>query len=291
MSRYLKSHSHFRMAFYFLVTGLISLVFSFLAAPSLRVLKQQVSSWFYWSFLLLWASLLLSPMTFLFGLLLCKLWLVVGIYSELEFKSSLKPYTNIAVSSILTTVIILVLGAFISPLIGSLIEQQLNIALEPMIKSSVGKMLPVSPIQLLPSIVFFLNLSNIVFAVAFDRRFAAFLNLPLSIPAKHPRLLDFRAPDFLIWPFLLSILGAFYRGLPEVVSIPSLNLALVLSTVYCFQGLAVIENLLYVIRAGLLARMLVYVLLVGQMFLLLLGIGLMDYWVDIRGQFTKWFRR
>jgi hypothetical protein len=279
------------MAFYFLVTGLISLVFSFLAAPSLRVLKQQVSSWFYWSFLLLWASLLLSPMTFLFGLLLCKLWLVVGIYSELEFKSSLKPYTNIAVSSILTTVIILVLGAFISPLIGSLIEQQLNIALEPMIKSSVGKMLPVSPIQLLPSIVFFLNLSNIVFAVAFDRRFAAFLNLPLSIPAKHPRLLDFRAPDFLIWPFLLSILGAFYRGLPEVVSIPSLNLALVLSTVYCFQGLAVIENLLYVIRAGLLARMLVYVLLVGQMFLLLLGIGLMDYWVDIRGQFTKWFRR
>jgi hypothetical protein len=279
------------MAFYFLVTGLISLLFSFLAAPSLRVLRQQVNSWFYWSFLLLWVTLLFSPITFMLGLLLSKLWLVVGIYAELEFKSYLKPYTNIAVSSVLASAIVVVLGFILAPLIGAPIGEQLNTSLEPMLKSSLGKLLPVSPIKLIPSIVFFLSLSNIVFAIALDRRFAAFLNLPLSIPARHPRFLDFKAPDFLIWPFLISILGTFLRGLPEVILIPSLNLALALASIYCFQGMSVIENLLSVIRAGLLVRILVYVLLVGQMFFLLLSIGLVDYWVDIRGQFTRRFKK
>jgi len=279
------------MAFYFLAIGFISLVFSFLAAPALRVYRQQVSRRFYWSFMVLWAPLLYSGPTFILGLLLFKLWIVVGVYSELEYKFSIRPYLNIALSAAVSTIFVALLGIGLSPFFGSQIGELLNESLGPLLKSSVGDLLPVSPLSLIPSLLFFLSLSNIVFAIALDRRFADFLNQPLSIPANHPRFLDFRAPDLMIWPFLLAVLGSFVRGVPEWVLIPSLNIALGLSSIYFFQGLSVVEQLLYAIRAGLLVRILVYVLLVGQMFFLLVGIGLVDFWIDIRYQFTKRFRK
>jgi hypothetical protein len=120
---------------------------------------------------------------------------------------------------------------------------------------------------------------------------AEFMKMPLSLPVLHPRLLDFKSPDFIIWPFLLSVFLAFYRGTPSTLIAPTLNLAIMLASIFFFQGLAVVENILYTIRAGLLIRILVYVLLAGQMFILLLGIGLIDYWVDIRSHFSKWFRK
>jgi hypothetical protein len=136
-----------------------------------------------------------------------------------------------------------------------------------------------------------LNLSHLVFAVALDRRFAAFLNQPFALSVKHPRLLDFKTPDLMVWPFLFSILGSFLKGLPETFTVISFNTMIIMGSFYFFQGLAVLENILYTIRAGLFPRILVYVLLVGQMFLFLVSVGLLDYWIDIRTQFLKWLKK
>jgi hypothetical protein len=287
----LKSRFYLKMALYLLGAAFFSLVFSFLAAPILRVLKQQVSPYFYWFFSFLWCLLLFSPATLMLGLLLLKIWLVVGVYGELEFKAYLRPYLNIIVSTTIATLLILVIGGALSQRINLPIEDQLNLIFAPLLKSSVNSWLSLKVTDLIPSIVFFLNLSNLIFAVALDRRMAEFMKMPLSLPVLHPRLLDFKSPDFIIWPFLLSVFLAFYRGTPSNLIAPTLNLAIMLASIFFFQGLAVVENILYTIRAGLLIRILVYVLLAGQMFILLLGIGLIDYWVDIRSHFSKWFKK
>jgi len=286
-----KGRFYLKMALYFLGVAFFSLLFSFLAAPILRVLKQQVNSFFYWFYVFIWSSLLFNPATFMLGLLILKIWFVVGIYSEFEFKTQIKPYVNMVVSTLFSTIITLAVGVGLSQYIGLPIENQINQAFGSLFKSSIALWLPIKVIDLIPSIVFFLNISNLIFAIALDRRMAEFIGMPLSLPVLHPRLLDFKSPDFIIWPFLLSVFFAFYRGTPSNLIIPSLNLAIMLASVFFFQGLAVLENILYAIRAGLLIRILVYVLLVGQMFFLLLGIGLIDYWVDVRARFSKWYKK
>lgn len=291
MYLFVKSRSFIRMAFYLFLIAFCSLFFSFLAAPALRVVEQRISRVFYWSYGLLWLLLMWHPATFMLGLLLLKIWFVIGIYGELEFKFALRPYLNMSLSALGSTLLVVCLGYWIANSIHFDVLSEVEKSMGPLLKGTASEWLPVSFISLVPAILFFLNLSNLVFAIALDRRFSEILSIPFSVPVKHPRLLDFRASEFLIWPFLLTLFGAFYKGTPELASKIMMNLMISFAGIFFFQGLAVVESLLYAIRAGLLVRILVYVLLVGQMFLLLVAIGLVDYWVDIRSRFTHWFKK
>lgn len=292
MISFIKSRSLLRMAFYFLLVKVIGIFLSFLAAPILRVLFQNSSKLFYWALLLPWLALVSQPSTFLVSILMIILWVGVGIFGTLEGRFVQRPYALALFASLLAVGATGLLALGITSLQGLSLLDLINHTLEPLVAAQAGalKEVKLNLKGLVPGVLVFVSLSNLVFALALDRKFALVFKLPFRVFITHPRLLDFRAPDALIWVFLLGFLGSFLRQIPEPLQLACTNLVIVAGGVYFFQGLAVLESLLYAIRAGLLIRILVYVLLVGQMFLILVGLGLTDYWVDLRSKFGKWFK-
>jgi hypothetical protein len=73
----------------------------------------------------------------------------------------------------------------------------------------------------------------------------------------------------------------------KALEILGVNIVNVMTVLYFFQGLAILEVSLRSFRAGALTRAALYIILVGQMFPLVSAIGLIDYWVDFRRRLRK----
>lgn len=88
-------------------------------------------------------------------------------------------------------------------------------------------------------------------------------------------------PDRLIWLAIIGALPALVPGLPRHFAV---NLLLVLSVVYCFQGFALCVFFTAKWRVPPLLRSFIYVMLVFQSFgtLVLLIAGIADVWFDFR---------
>lgn len=97
----------------------------------------------------------------------------------------------------------------------------------------------------------------------------------------------FRNPDLLIW---ILIVTGFSLLLPvSLMTTPALNILLIVSMLYFFQGMAVVSALTTKHSVPALMRVLLYAMLIIQPYLLALvaGIGLFDLWVDFRTPKTQ----
>ncbi|OGU14322.1 MAG: hypothetical protein A2076_08665 [Geobacteraceae bacterium GWC2_53_11] len=109
--------------------------------------------------------------------------------------------------------------------------------------------------------------------------------------AEHPvQIADFttfRNPDLLVW---VLIAAGFSLLLPEsIITNPALNIVLVVSLFYLFQGMAVVTALVSKSSVSSIVRIILYALLIIQPYLLAIvaGIGLFDIWVDFRTPKTQ----
>lgn len=136
--------------------------------------------------------------------------------------------------------------------------------------------------QQIPSAIVIMLVLALGLGLIFEKRVFSWLKMPREKVSTQLKLLDYRVPDFVIWvamsAFLLTMVSFGVKAI-AVLAINVVNVAIVL---YFFQGLAVLQVFLNSIRAGIFTRILTYILLVGQLFLLLSVIGLIDYWVDFR---------
>lgn len=92
----------------------------------------------------------------------------------------------------------------------------------------------------------------------------------------------FKNPDLLVW---VLIAAGFALLLPDsVITNPALNIVLVVSLLYFFQGMAVVTAIVRKSSLSAMLRIILYALLIIQPYLLALvaGIGLFDIWVDFR---------
>lgn len=92
----------------------------------------------------------------------------------------------------------------------------------------------------------------------------------------------FRNPEPLVW---LLIATGFFLLLPaSTLTSPALNILLLITLLYFFQGMAVISALIAKHSVPALVRILLYAMLIIQPYLLALvaGIGLFDLWGDFR---------
>ena len=100
-------------------------------------------------------------------------------------------------------------------------------------------------------------------------------------------LLKFQAPTPVIWFFLVGLLGRFV-GFGEVwldrLTINIFNICLV---IYSFQGLAVFASLLRYFRLSKTLRFLITAIAILQAFVLLVVLGIADYWIDFRNRFGQ----
>lgn len=105
----------------------------------------------------------------------------------------------------------------------------------------------------------------------------------LSFFASAGDLREWRAPEPLIWCFILSGFALFLPGW-ETVSTAALNLLLMIVVFYFFQGLSIIAYYFHHKHVPYFLRSLAYVLIVfEQIFtLLVVGLGLFDLWGDFR---------
>lgn len=97
----------------------------------------------------------------------------------------------------------------------------------------------------------------------------------------------FRNPDKLVW---VLIAAGFSLLLPvSPLATPVLNILLIISMLYFFQGMAVISAFIAKHSVPFFVRALLYTMLVIQPYLLALiaGIGLFDLWVDFRTPKTQ----
>lgn len=107
---------------------------------------------------------------------------------------------------------------------------------------------------------------------------------------KHPYpfslkdLINFRVPDFFVWPLILSlvcVVGVDY-GLPKLAATIGTNLLYSLGVFYLFQGFGVYNAFLKYLKIGgfLKTMFVVFTLVMAYKFLAILGI--FDLWFDFR---------
>lgn len=275
-----------------LLASVLSVVFSFLGAPLLRVLQNVGGSRFYWSSGVSIALALtlvgLGPVAFL----IFAIWVSVGLYGELEVRGRVG-FGPAALATLTGTAVATVGPLALFKALGYDLAEALRASLDGLLKQVPSTQEPSSwlagvkidadfLVGQMPSMMAILVMSSLAFALILDRRVALMTGLRFQRVASHLRLLEFRLPDGMIWIAMFSFLLSFLKvGIPSV-SITALNVFNVLVAAYFFQGLAVLESVFLKYRVGFFLRTVLYVFVVGQLFFLLSLVGLIDYWVDFR---------
>jgi hypothetical protein len=136
--------------------------------------------------------------------------------------------------------------------------------------------------QQIPSAIVIMLVLALGLGLIFEKRVFSWLKMPREKISTQLKLLDYRVPDFVIWVAMSAFLLTMVSFGVKAVAVLAVNVVNVAIVLYFFQGLAVTQVFLNSIRAGILTRILTYILLIGQLFLLLSVIGLIDYWADFR---------
>lgn len=279
---------------------LMSVLFIFLGAPALRVLRNAYGTIKYWftgallvlGFWVLGETVLPGFQTF--AILLAALWSLVGLYSELEEKG----WSNLLTASLAVFLGSAIFFAGVKGLAikaGLTIKEMVKTASEGIIQQIVANQKSAGSVAFdfdalfsqAPSAIIILMMLCLGFALMLDTRTAYWLGLKYHKSVSRMKLISFKAPDFLIWATMFSFLFSFVKVQPETINIFSSNLFNVLLALYFFQGLAVLEASFVAFNIGSFMRFLIYFLIVGQLFFLLSVVGIIDFWVDFRRRMKR----
>lgn len=262
-----------------------------LGAPLMRVIRVTYGSLAYWLLGIVatvFFALIEAPALSVF---VGSIWMTLGIYMELERKG-----LRWAVSGLLG----ILSGSAFFALAAAWNLKQVGVhnlaAAEALLKQFTEKFYQVNPsfqvdasllVQLIPSIVVTMLVVALGLGLIFERRAFSWLKLPRERVASQLKLLEFRLPDFVIWISLTAFLLTMENFNIKALEILAVNIVNVMTVLYFFQGLAILEVSLRSFRAGALTRAALYIILVGQLFPLVSAIGLIDYWVDFRRRLRK----
>lgn len=270
---------------------LLSMMTVVFGAPLLRVLRQAYGPWAFWilGLLVTGAAWLLNaqPLAMFIG----SVWMTLGAYNELE-QRGLGWWLSGILSVLLGTgaASISLYGAFkvngintyaeVQKLVEQFTEQVQN--MNPAVKLDASVLM-----QQIPSAIAITLILALGVGLIFERRVFSWLNLPREKIASQLKLLEYRVPDVFIWVAMTAFLLTMVSFGGKAIAILAVNIVNVALVLYFFQGLAVLEVFLNSIRAGTVTRVLVYIILVGQLVLILSIVGLIDYWLDFRSRIRK----
>ena len=294
----MKKHKITKLISLSLFATILSVLFVFLGAPVLRVIRNCFGSFKFWIAGVTVLIALTAAQMGLVGFLAFSLWVTIGVYAEFEERGR---------ASLQSAFIAIALGSCVlmgGPVLlfkiqGADVYEAIKLGLEEILSKSLKTgggnqsalgLMPVSLETLMaqiPSMVFLSQLISLAFALMLDKKAASMLGMKFEKVASQIKLLEFKVPEWLIWPTLLSLLFTFTKVDVASVNTVAANMLNVFLGLYFFQGLAILEVALLVFQAGLFTRVLIYFVLVGQLFLILSAVGLTDYWLDLRTRLRK----
>lgn len=260
-------------------------------APLLRVLRKAYGPWAFWllGLLVTGAAWLLNaqPLALFMG----SVWMTLGAYNEMEQKG-----LGWWLSGILS--VLLGTGAAGASIYGAFKVNGINTYAEvqklvEQFTDQVQKMNPAVKLdasvimQQVPSAIAIILILALGVGLIFERRVFSWLNLPREKIASQLKLLEYRVPDYFIWVAMTAFLLTMVSFGGKAIGILAVNIVNVALVLYFFQGLAVLEVLLSSMRAGTFTRILMYIILIGQLVLILSIVGLVDYWLDFRGRIRR----
>lgn len=259
-----------------------------LGAAPLKGLHYHVGKLAYWGLGLALASgLFLAGWPVLAGTL-AVLVVVVGIFSDLE-EAGHSYLSAGAFSLIITCLFGAGAFAFWVSEAGSGWFSQVVAFIEPPLQEAMrltqGIDLKVETLVIqAPSIAVILLMVALYVALLSERRMLKWLGVK-DQPKR--QLSNFRLPDFVVWVFIVSMLGAFAKYDVHWLQVVSVNTFHVCLLMFFFQGLAVLAKTFRLMRIGPVWQVLWFTVLILQLFLVVSLIGLTDYWLDIRGRLVK----
>lgn len=163
--------------------------------------------------------------------------------------------------------------------------------LDPVLQINTSLNLDVKELVMqLPSVATILWIVTLYLSVLLEPRLTAPSKEPLPASRFREELALVRAPDFMVWLFIGSLLGTF--GSFGEAKIPALhgvavNLFNICLVVFFFQGLGVVGKFFERIKLGWLWQTLLMVFIILQLFIFVSLIGLLDHWMDFRTRLNK----
>lgn len=269
----------------------LSMMTVILGAPLLRVLRKTYGPKAYWlvGLVVTGAAWLLNAQPI--AIFLGSVWMTLGAFTEMERKGWgwwISGLLSIAGGSIVAG-----LGAFMALRKNGINTQAEVLKLVEQFTLKVQEMNPAAKIapeilvQQLPSAVAIVLIVALGVGLIYERRVFLWLNLPHEKVASQLKLLEYRVPDYVIWVAMTAFLLTMVSFGGKAIAVLAVNILNVSIVLYFFQGLAVLEVFLNSLKASVFMRILTYIILVGQLLLVLSAVGLIDYWVDFRRRFNK----
>lgn len=262
-----------------------------LGGVPLKALRRDLGRTGYWCVGVATAGLLVAGNLKIFAAIYLSLVVLIGLFAEWEeLGMSLMPS---AFFSLVTTILLSAAGValWISRMGAQwkdLLQARLDEVLKPAMELTPSLQFNSSDILLqLPSIFIVLWLAALYLAVLLERRSVVRSRHAQYETSFRDELAQIYIPNVFVWAFILALLGAFGDFGKVSLQAGSVNVLNVCLMLFFFQGLAVIYRFFTVFRVGFFWQALIMIILVGQLFLLVSLLGLVDHWVDFRTRLSK----
>jgi len=217
--------------------------------------------------------------------------MMMGLFAELELRFKNVFWAGLVAVGVTSAAVI---GGVLSwaqatkfDLLASLRDQAQSLAAKMASVDSGSAASVDSLVQQIPSAVVVGLITALAAGLIWEKRAAVWFQV--ANPNLNPRsdLLNFRTPDVFFWLALAALLGAYGKHGVQQLQIVSENLINVLIVVYFLQGLAIVAHFFESMKVGPLWQMILYFLIVVQLFLLVSVIGFVDFWLDLRERISK----
>lgn len=141
----------------------------------------------------------------------------------------------------------------------------------------------------LPTVIFVIAFFGLWISLYMTLRNAAIWRYKNLYSHSLKDLINFRAPDFFVWPLILSlvcVVGAGY-GFPKIAETIGTNLLYCLGVFYLFQGFGVYNAFLKYLKIGGFLKTMFVVFTLVMAFKFLAILGMFDMWFDFRKFLTN----
>ncbi len=272
-----------------IISAFASVLFSFFGAPFMRALFVSTKSRIFWATATLLILTMLVAGTRNHKILetavyVGSIWMTLGAYSELEKRGV--GWLSSGLISMTIGFLFALAGYFLilknltnNDLLAEIVEP-LSLALN----RAIPQDSPTSAtlVKFLPGIFIASLFGSLAISFAFEDSVTKMFRIQRDRVASGLRWLEFRLPSFAIWSALVAILHSELNFGPAYLQILSINVLIVLSVAFFFQGITVVATLLRIYRVSPILRSITYLLIFLQLAPFIVFMGFADYWADFR---------